>query len=262
MKTIRRAAILRAVFCALACIVFLPASLQRAVAAEALVAVATNFAEVMEALTPKFASASGYRVRVSSGSTGKLYAQIMNGAPFDLMLAADRRRPKLLEASPKGVAGSRFTYAIGRLALWSADQARLGSDGAAALRAGDYRHLAMANPKLAPYGLAAQQTLMALGLWGSLRDRVVLGENIGQAFSLVATGNAELGFVALSSLMSPLGRRGGSWWDVPANFYQPIRQDAVLLAHGADNAAARAFLDYVRSAEARKIIAAYGYGAD
>lgn len=262
MKTIRRAAVLRAAICALACAVLLPASAHRASAAEALAAVATNFAEVMEALAPKFAAASGHTLRVSSGSTGKLYAQIMNGAPFDLLLAADRRRPELLEASPKGVAGSRFTYAVGRLALWSADPARLGSDGAAALRAGDFRHLAMANPRLAPYGLAAQQTLVSLGLWDGLRDRIVMGENIGQVFSLVATGNAELGFVALSSLMSPLGRRGGGWWDVPADLYQPIRQDAVLLAHGADNAAAKAFLAYIRGAEARKIIAAYGYGAD
>jgi molybdate transport system substrate-binding protein len=262
MKAPRRIAVLRAAFCVLAGIAVFPLSAQKIFAAEALVAVATNFAEVMDALTPKFAAASGHTLRVSSGSTGKLYAQIKNGAPFDVLLAADRRRPERLEASPHGVADSRFTYAVGRLALWSADPARIGTDGAAALRTGDFRHLAMANPKLAPYGLAAQQTLMSLGLWDTLRDRVVMGENVGQAFSLVATGNAELGFVALSALVSPLGRRGGAWWDVPHDLYPPIRQDAVLLAHGADNAAARAFLDYIKGAEARKIIAAYGYGAD
>jgi molybdate transport system substrate-binding protein len=245
-----------------ACLAILAGQSAAPRAAEALVAVATNFAEVTAALAPEFEAATGHGLRVSSGSTGKLYAQIMNGAPYDLILAADQRRPKLLEASPEGVAGSRFTYAIGRLALWSADENRIGADGKAVLEGGDFRHLAMANPKLAPYGLAAKQTLTSLGLWAALRDRIVLGENIGQAFSLVATGNAEIGLVALSAVMSPNNRLSGSRWDVPAGLYEPIRQDAVLLAHGADNAAARAFLDFVKSAGARKLIAAYGYGAD
>jgi molybdate transport system substrate-binding protein len=262
MTEIRPMRFIRAILGVLACLAVFLAQGGQARAAEALVAVATNFAEVMELLTPKFAAASGHQLRVSSGSTGKLYAQIMHGAPFDLMLAADQRRPKLLEASPKGVAGSRFTYAIGRLTLWSAEEERIGADGAATLETDDFRHLAMANPKLAPYGLAAQQTLMSLGLWDALQSRIVLGENIGQAFSLVSTGNAELGFVALSAVMSPRNERAGSRWDVPADLYEPIRQDAVLLAHGADNAAARAFVDFVKSAEARKLIAAYGYGAD
>jgi len=231
-------------------------------AAEALAAVATNFAEVMAALAPRFEAATGHRLRVSSGSTGKLYAQIQNGAPFDIFLAADQRRPKLLETAGDAVAGSRFTYAIGRLTLWSADERRIGADGAAVLRDGKFRHLAIANPKLAPYGLAAQQALTALGLWKPLQDRIVQGENIGQAFSLVATGNAELGFVALSAVLSPRHKVKGSRWDVPLNLYQPIKQDAVLLAHGADNAAARSFMGFIKSAEARKIVAGFGYGAD
>jgi len=230
-------------------------------AAEALVAVATNFAEVVETLAPKFAAASGHRIQFSSGSTGKLYAQVRNGAPFDVLLAADDRRAALLESSPQGVAGSRFTYATGRLTLWSADPDRIRPDGPAALRRGDFRHLAMANPKLAPYGYAAQETMAALGLWDRFRNRLVLGENIGQAFSLVATGNAELGFVALSAVLSPRNKTPGSRWDVPMDLYQPIRQDAVLLAPGRDNAAAHAFLDYLKGAEARKIIGRFGYGA-
>jgi molybdate transport system substrate-binding protein len=262
MIKIRAMRFARTVLCVLAPLAFSPVYAGCANAAEALVAVATNFAEVMEALTPKFAAASGHTIRVSSGSTGKLYAQIRNGAPFDIMLAADQKRPALLEASPQGVAGTRFTYAIGRLTLWSADPGRIQGDGTAVLKAGAFKHLAMANPKLAPYGLAAEQTLASLDLWDSVKDRIVLGENIGQAFSQVATGNADLGFVALSAVKSPRNARPGSRWDVPVTLYEPIRQDAVLLAHGADNAAARAFLSYLKDAAAQKVIGAYGYGAD
>lgn len=253
---------LRAVACAMVAFAVLSTPAGSARAAEALVAVATNFAEVMAALVPRFEADTDHRIRVSSGSTGKLYAQIRNGAPFDIFLAADRRRPELLESAGAAVAGSRFTYAIGRLVLWSADANRIGADGAAVLRRGDFRHLAIANPKLAPYGLAAQQALSALGLWDPLKDRIVQGENIGQVFSLVATGNAEIGFVALSAVLSPRHKVTGSYWNVPVNLYEPIRQDAVLLSHGAENAAARAFLGYMKSAAARSVIARYGYGAD
>lgn len=234
----------------------------KAQADEALAAVATNFAEVMEALAPGFEAASGHRLRLASGSTGKLYAQIVNGAPFDIFLAADQRRPELLAASSSAVYGSRFTYAIGRLALWSPDANRITGDGARVLRRGDFRHLAIANPKLAPYGMAARQTLEELDLWARLQEKIVQGENIGQAFALVATGNAEIGFVALSAVLSPRNRNAGSRWEVPAQMYRPIRQDAVLLAHGAENAAALAFLVYIKGDEARKVIAAFGYGAD
>jgi molybdate transport system substrate-binding protein len=230
MRVLRSTKNGRAIRCGVALAAILLSQSHQASAAEALAAVATNFAEVMEALAPEFAALSGHTA--------------------------------LLETSPQGVAGSRFTYAIGRLTLWSADAARITGDGAAILRAGGFRHLAMANPKLAPYGLAAQQTLTALGVWDSLRGRIVLGENVGQAFSLVATGNAELGLVALSAVVSARNTRPGSRWDVPVDLYQPIRQDAVLLAHGADNPAARAFLGFLRSAKAQKAIAAFGYGAD
>jgi molybdate transport system substrate-binding protein len=240
-------------------VVSLPGSAR---AGEALAAVATNFVEVMETLAPKFETASGHRLRFAGGSTGKLYAQIVNGAPYDLFLAADQRRPELLAKSGAAVRGSRITYAVGRLALWSRDKDRLPADGAAYLRRAEFRHLALANPRLAPYGMAAKQTLEALGLWNRLRDRIVQGENIGQAFALVATGNAEVGFVALSAVVSPRNRMPGSRWDVPVAMYDPIRQDAVLLVRGEGNAAAGAFLDYIESGEARAIIAAFGYGAD
>lgn len=234
----------------------------KAAAAEALIAVAANFTEVAEALKQRYETVGGHKLALSSGSTGKLFAQIGNGAPFDILLAADAEHPALLEKSGRGVAGTRFTYAVGRLTLWSADPARIGADGAAALRAGGFRHIAIANPKLAPYGAAAQQALEALGLWSGMQGRIVQGENIGQVFSMVSTGNAELGFVALSSVMSPRNRQMGSQWDVPAALYQPIRQDAVLLAHGKDNQAARGFLDFLKTAETRRFIAAFGYGAD
>lgn len=262
MKTIGSMGVVRAIVCSLAWLGLFFAPAGRAQAEEALVAVATNFTEVLEGLAPKFTAATGHRIRVSGGSTGKLYAQIRNGAPFDILLAADQRRPELLENAALGVAGSRFTYAVGKLALWSADPARIGRNGAGVLRRGDFRRLALANPKLAPYGFAAQQTLTALGLWTALGDRIVQGQNVGQAHSLVATGNAELGFVALSAVMSPRNALKGSWWEVPADLYQPIRQDAVLLSRAKDNAAARAFLGYLRGAAARKIIAAFGYRAE
>lgn len=262
MRMYRPTSFAKAVLCAVACFAAVTGQARKPLAAEALVAVATNFIEMMETLAPRFTAASGHRLRLSSGSTGKLYAQIKNGAPYDVLMAADQLRPELLEASPQGVAGSRFTYAIGRLTLWSAETGRIGLDGPAALKPDSFRHLAIANPKLAPYGLAAQETLAALGLWDRLQGRIVQGENIGQVHSMVATGNAELGFVALSAVMSRRNAVRGSRWDVPPHLHQPIRQDALLLAHGANNGAARAFLGYLKSAEARKIIASFGYGAD
>jgi molybdate transport system substrate-binding protein len=239
-----------------------PAWAGKAAAAEALVAVAANFTDVVNALKQKFVATSGHQLTITTGSTGKLYAQITNGAPYDILLAADERRPMLLEKSSFGVPESRFTYAVGRLALWSADAALIGQDGAATLRTGRFRHLAIANPKLAPYGAAAKQALEALGVWGAVQGRIVQGENIGQVFSMVSTGNAELGFVALSYVVNPRNPRKGSRWDVPADLYRPIRQDAVLLAHGRDNAAAKGFLTYLRTAETRRLIATFGYGAD
>lgn len=231
-------------------------------AEEAFVAVATNFAEVMEHLEASFETETGYDLTVVTGSTGKLHAQIMHGAPFDVFLSADRERPRLLEENGAAVSGTRFTYAIGRLVLWSLDPGRIGADGEAVLREGDFRRLAMANPALAPYGLAARETLEALGLSRWLEDRVVLGENIGQAHAMVATGNAELGFVALSYLLSPRNEKPGSRWEVPKALYSPIRQDAVLLERAADNAVAAAFMEWLRGDEACLVIVRHGYGVE
>jgi molybdate transport system substrate-binding protein len=227
--------------------------------AEALVAVATNFLEPLEKLAPIFAERTGHSIKYSSGSTGQSYSQIKAGAPFDVFLSADEAHPRLLESEGFGVPGTRFTYAVGRLALWSADQRRIGTDGAAALRAGDFRRLAIANPKVAPYGAAARQVLLALGLWSELAGKLVQGQNIGQTFQFVATRNAELGFVALSQVLSPRNAERGSHWVAPSALHEPIRQDALLLGRSRDNAAARAFLDFLRGREAVAVIVAYGY---
>jgi len=231
-----------------------------AAADTARVAVAANFAEPMQELAKLFA-AGGHEVVASAGSTGQFYAQITNGAPFDVLLSADRATPERLEGEGFAVNGTRFTYAIGKLALYSAEANRVGADGPAALR-GDFRKLAIANPELAPYGLAAQQALTALGLWEALRPKLVLGQNIGQTFQFVATGNAELGFVALSQVAGPNTPKGGSRWEVPQSLYRPIEQDAALLQRGAANPAARAFLDFLRGQRARELIATYGYGVE
>ena len=229
---------------------------------EATVAVATNFAEVVEDLESMFEAASDHTLRVTTGSTGKLYAQIKQGAPFDILLAADQARPARLEDEGDAVSGSRFTYAIGQIVLWSPDTGAVAADGIDTLKAGDFNNLAIANPDLAPYGLAARQTLQHYGVWDELSSRIVMGQNIGQAFSMVATGNAPLGFVAKSYVLSPRNDRPGSRWDVPAEAYDPIRQDAVMLKRAADNPAAQAFADFLRSDKARPVIERFGYAVD
>lgn len=231
-------------------------------AGEVLVAVAANFAEVIEDLKPAFEKASGHTLKATTGSTGKLYAQIKAGAPFQVLLSADARTPERLEAEKAAAAGTRFTYAMGKLTLWSSDPDRVGTDGVAALKADDLRHVAIANPDLAPYGVAARETLQALGLWDTLKARLVMGQNIGQTHSLVATGNAELGFVALSAVLSPRARNKGSRWDVPQNLFRPIKQDAILLNAGRDNVAASAFLAFLKSPAAHTVIERYGYGLE
>ncbi|MDH4048856.1 MAG: molybdate ABC transporter substrate-binding protein [Gammaproteobacteria bacterium] len=228
----------------------------------ALIAVATNFAEVAESLVRDFEALSEHEIRISTGSTGKLYAQIVNGAPYDALLAADRENPRRLEEAEIAVAGTVFTYAVGKLALWSPDDELIIGNGIEVLKRGNFRTLAIANPELAPYGDAAMETLKSLGLWDALQGKLVMGENVGQAFALVATGNAELGFVALASVKSKRNKQPGSRWDVPAELHAAIRQDAALLEHGYDNAAAVAFLAYLKSDEARLTIASFGYGLE
>ncbi|MCG6856616.1 MAG: molybdate ABC transporter substrate-binding protein [Salaquimonas sp.] len=231
-------------------------------AGEVLVAVAANFTDVIKELTPVFESKTGNTLTVTIGSTGKLYAQIRNGAPFQVMLAADQARPKRLEEEGGAVAGSRFTYAVGRLTLWSPDPKRIGDDPVAVLTSDKTLHIALANPELAPYGIAAKETLQALGLWDTVSDKIVMGENIGQAFAMVSTGNAEMGFVALSAMLAPGNKHKGSRWDVPPEDYGAIRQDAVLLKAGENSEAAKAFLAFLQSDAALAVIERYGYGVE
>jgi molybdate transport system substrate-binding protein len=226
---------------------------------EVQVAVAANFAAPMAQIAADFSRESGHRATIVSGSTGKLYAQIRSGAPFALLLAADQETPAKLEAEGLAVPGQRFTYAIGKLVLYSAKPGFVDGDGAV-LRAGGFDHLALANPKIAPYGAAAMEVLASLHLVERLQDKLVQGESIGQTFQFISTGNAELGFVALSQVAPPDRPVAGSWWLVPAALYRPIRQDAVLLQKGADQAAARALLQYLQSDRAKAVIRAFGYG--
>ncbi len=225
----------------------------------ALAAVAANFAETAEALLPLFRDATGHDLQLTTGSTGKLYAQIGEGAPFDVMLSADASTPARLLGEGRAVEGTDFTYAVGRLTLWSTESGRIGEDGRAVLEDSDLRFVAIANPALAPYGVAAREALQSLGLWETLQPKIVMGQNIGQTHSMVATGAAEVGFVALSALLGSRSGNSGSRWVVPQDLFEPIRQDAVLLDHGAENEAARAFLDFLRTPEATEVIGRFGY---
>lgn len=227
-------------------------------AAEVQVAVAANFSAPMKKIAAAFEADSGHKALLSFGSTGAFYAQIRNGAPFQLLLAADDETPASLERDGFGVAGTRFTYATGRLVLWSAQPGVVDGKGEVLRKPGDGR-IAVANPRLAPYGAAAIEALTALGLLQSLQPRFVQGENIAQAFQFAATGNAQLGFVALSQVMVDGRIASGSAWRVPASLHTPIRQDAVLLAGGKDNAAAIALVAYLKGEKARAIIRSFGY---
>jgi len=227
-------------------------------AGEVHVAVAANFAGPMKSLAIAFERESGHRALVSLGATGQLYAQIRQGAPYEVLLSADSSTPSKLAREGDAVAETLRTYAIGRLVLWSRDTDAVDAKGDA-LRDGDFRRLAIANPKLAPYGAAAIQTLNALGLLKILQSKIVEGANSNQAFQFVASGNAELGFVAMSQVMQEGRLRSGSAWIVPAHLHEPIKQDVILLAKGKDNPAALALLRYLDSKPAREIIRLYGY---
>lgn len=223
--------------------------------AEVTVAVAANFAAPMQRIAAAFETDTGHQAKLAVGATGAFYTQIRNGAPFDVLLAADDETPARIESDALGVKGSRFTYALGRLALYSAKPGLVDEHGEV-LKRDDIGRIAIANPKLAPYGKVAVETMQKLGVYERLAPRIVQAENIGQAFQFVATGNAPIGFVALSQAIDAKGSK----WVVPDDLHAPLKQDAVLLAHGKDNAAAVALMQYLKGDKARGIIRAYGYG--
>jgi molybdate transport system substrate-binding protein len=222
------------------------------------VAVAANFTAPARQIALDFERDTGHRAQLAFGATGKFYAQIKNGAPFEVLLAADDDTPAKLEKVGAAVAGTRFTYAVGRLVLWSAKAGAVDDKGEV-LKRGEFRHLAIANPRLAPYGAAAVEVLTALKLLDALQPKFVQAENIAQAHQFVASGNAELGFVALSQVMRDGKPGDGSAWVVPAALHQPIRQDAVMLDKGRGKPAAEAWLKYLRSDKAKATIRGYGY---
>ncbi len=230
-----------------------------ALADEVSVAVAANFSAPLREIAGIFEKETGHRVLISSGSTGKLSEQIRNGAPFQVFLSADDKAPAALEGEGLAVAGTRFTYAIGTLVLWSATPGFVDGKGEV-LAKGTFRHLAIANPKLAPYGAAAVEVLTKLGLLAAIEPKLVQGENISQTQQFVGSGNAELGFVALSQVLKDGKPVGGSMWVVPASLHSPIRQDAVLLATGKGKPAAEALVKFLGSEKVRALIRSFGYG--
>lgn len=219
------------------------------------VAVASNFTSTIKALSKNFEEKTEHKILLIFGATGRHYAQIKNGAPFDIFFAADSERPKLLEKDDLIVEGSRFTYALGKLVLWSPTKDFVDEEGKI-LRQGDFYHLAVANPKLAPYGRATQEVLKNQGQWEALKPKMVRGENIAQTFQFVSTGNAKLGFVSLSQVLNLEESKQGSWWDIPESLYSPIKQQVVLLN---DKPSTRAFFDFIKSEGGRTIIKHHGY---
>jgi molybdate transport system substrate-binding protein len=224
------------------------------------VAVAANFTDATREIVPLFEKATGHKAKVSYGSTGKLYSQIENGAPFQVFLAADTKRPLKAEQEGLAVVDSFFVYAKGKLVLWSTKPG-LVNDGVTYLKKAAFAHLAMANPKTAPYGLAARQVMEHLGLWPQLQSKLVRGESIAQTFQFVVSGNAESGFVAYSQVKAWKGG-AGSTWVIPEDYYAPIEQGAVLLKKGESSLAAKAFLDFLKSESAKAVIERYGYGLE
>lgn len=228
-------------------------------AGEVQVAVAANFGGPIARIGEAFTAATGHVLKVSTGSTGKFYTQIVSGAPFEVLVAADDETPRKLVAENHAVAGTQFTYAIGKLVLWSAQAGLVDSQGAV-LGSDKIKHVAIANPKVAPYGAAALELIKARGLSEALTPKLVTAESIAQAYQFAATGNAEVGFVALSQVAVPGKAAAGSYWLVPQNLYGEIRQDAVLLKTGEKNPAAKALLDFLKGDAARQTIREYGYG--
>ena len=233
-------------------------ALNGAQADEVQVAVAANFTAPIQAIAKNFEKDTGHKLVAAYGATGQFYTQIKNGAPFEVFLAADDTTPAKLESENEIVKGSRFTYAVGTLALWSAKDGYVDGKGEV-LKKNEYQHLSIANPKAAPYGLAATQVLDKLGLTDATKAKIVEGQSIAQAYQFVQTGNAELGFVALSQVYKDGKLTSGSAWIVPANLHEPIKQDAVILNKGKDNAAAKALMEYLKGPKAAAVIKSYGY---
>jgi molybdate transport system substrate-binding protein len=229
----------------------------QAMAGQTNIAVAANFTDAVKEIAAAFKSKTGHDAVLSFGATGALYTQITQDAPFEILLSADAERPKKAVDDDLGVADSRFTYAIGKLVLWSKNAELV--KGEATLKGGAFTKIAIANPTAAPYGAAAVETLKALKLDETLQPKIVQGNSIAQTFQFIDTANAELGFIALSQLA---GKSDGSRWMVPQTLYSPIKQDAVLLKKGASNEAATAFMSFLKGAEARAIIEKYGYAVD
>lgn len=227
-------------------------------AAEVLVAVAANFAAPMQKIAPLFEQDTGHKAILSFGATGSFYAQIKNGGPFQVLLSADDETPLKLEKEGLGIVGSRFTYATGKLVLWSKQPGKV-DDAGHILKAGNFQRLAMANPKLSPYGMAAQETLAKLDLLQTVQPKIVQGDNIAQTYQFVFTENAQLGFVALSQVFADGKIAQGSAWVVPSHLHSPLQQDALLLNAGKNNPAAQALMNYLKSDKAKNIIKAYGY---
>lgn len=227
-------------------------------AEEVQVAVAANFGEPMKAITVILEKTTGHKVLTTIGATGKFYAQIKNAAPFDVFLSADSKTPELLEKEGLAVNGSRFTYATGKLVLWSADVKLVDAKGDV-LKNGSFRKIAYASPKLAPYGAAAEQVIDKLGLTSAFISKVVQGESLAQTFNFVQTANAELGFVALSQVLEGGKLKSGSVWRIPQDLYTPIKQDAVLLQRGINNQAAIALIELLKSLKIKDLLRSYGY---
>ncbi|MBS0167697.1 MAG: molybdate ABC transporter substrate-binding protein [Nitrospira sp.] len=237
--------------------VIVSAATTPAFAEQVLVAVAANFIPPFREIALEFEKSTGHQLQVAGGSSGNFYSQIKNGAPFDVFFSADMERPKLLEDEGLGVKDSRFTYAIGRLVLWSPNENLI--TGEETLRSKQYKRLAIANPKTAPYGVAAMQAMQRLTLWDSLQSQLVMGESLGQTMGFIESGNAQLGFVALSQVLAPKIKGKGSRWDVPTNLHEPINQGVLLLAKAKDNQAAKALMEFIGGPQAKKIIERYGY---
>jgi molybdate transport system substrate-binding protein len=241
---------------------FLLFNIPGAWADELRVAVASNFLLPIKELSSEFEKNSANKIVVISGSTGKLYAQIKQGAPFDILLAADSLRPELLEKEGIGISGSRFTYAVGRLALWSAYTKFFLRNDLKIFNQKNFRYIAIANPKTAPYGKAAKQVLKKKGFWDQLQAKLVRGENISQTFQFLVTGNADIGFIALSQLRKNQKELKGYSWTIPSEWHDPIRQQAILLKRAKNNKTALEFLNFIKSNRVQKIIESYGYSIE